>query len=51
MSAIGPLTLQRRGLTDGWNRLYDTLRNVRTFARDELTASELDTVSILKLGP
>ena len=35
------------GLTDGWNRLYDALRNVRTFAQDELTASELGTVSLL----
>ena len=47
LNHVLPAYLSFNGLTDGWNRLYDALRNVRTFAQDELTAGELDTVSIL----
>ena len=47
LNHVLPAYLSFNRLTDGWNRLYDALRNVRTFAQDELTASELDTVSVL----
>ena len=32
-----PLT---NNLTDGWHMLYDALRDVRAFCRDELSAAE-----------
>lgn len=35
------------GLTDGWAGLEQSLRNVRAFARDELTEPELDRVNAL----
>ena len=47
LNHVLPAYLSFNGLSNGWNRLYDALRNVRTFAQDELTASELDTVSLL----
>jgi hypothetical protein len=47
LSHVLPAYLAFNGLTDGWNRLYDALRNVRAFAQDELTAAELETVSLL----
>jgi hypothetical protein len=47
LNHVLPAYLSFNGLADGRNRLYDALRNVRIFAQDELTASELDTVSVL----
>ena len=47
LNHVLPAYLSFNRLTDGWKRVYDALRNVRTFAQDELTASELDTVSLL----
>jgi hypothetical protein len=34
-------------LTDGWGELYDALRNVRSFSRDELAHVEMDAVNEL----
>ena len=47
LSRILPAFLGFNGLTDGWRDLYDALRNVRAFAKDELTESEMETVSSL----
>jgi len=42
---ILPVYPLANGLTDGWHVLYDALRDVRAFCRDELSAEEQ-----LKLG-
>src|SRR5262249_34762073 len=47
LSRVLPAYTAYDGLSDGWNALYDALRNVRAFAQDELTAAELETVSVL----
>jgi hypothetical protein len=35
------------GLTDGWAGLYEALRNVRAFSRDDLPPDELELVNEL----
>lgn len=35
------------GMTDGWGDLLGSLRNVQTFAKDELQPSELDELDDL----
>ena len=42
-----PLT---SGLTDDWGQLRDGLKDVRAFAKDELTSAELATIQSLIAG-
>jgi len=41
-----PAYLAFSGLTGAWGDLLEALRNVRAFAQNELTAAELETVSL-----
>ena len=47
LSRILPAYLSFNGLTDGRGELRDALRNVRAFARDELTDQEVAGVADL----
>ena len=47
LNRILPAYLGFNGLTDGWGGLLSALRNVREFAKDELTEPEMETVSNL----
>ena len=47
LSRILPAYLSFNGFTDGWGALREALRNVRAFARDELTDQEVEGVANL----
>ena len=47
LSRILPAYLGFAGLTDSWGELCDALRELRPFARDELTGAEMETVGRL----
>jgi hypothetical protein len=47
LSTILPGYLGLNGLTDGWAGLYDALRNVRAFSRDNLPQQEMEMVDRL----
>jgi hypothetical protein len=47
LSPILPAYLGFNGLTDSWAELLSALRNVRAFAKDELTELEMETVGSL----
>jgi len=47
LNHILPAYLSFNGRIDAWNRLYEALHNVRSTAQYELTAVELEEVSIL----